>query len=105
MSPFLTNKVYWNMKIVMTKRRIMKNIKKNILLIFLLPEKNQVNEKSESLLNCIKSHAKNSDTLFKSMLLIKRKELKTILKMMIFLKKAQRKFTQMYLTNYFLNLG
>ena len=74
-------------------------------MIFLLPEKNQVNEKSESLLNCIKSHAKNSDTLFKSMLLIKRKELKTILKMMIFLKKAQRKFTQMYLTNYFLNLG
>jgi len=102
--PFLTMFYHWNMKIVMKKKRIMKNIK-NILLIFLIPEKIQVDEKSESLLNCIESHNKNSDTLFKSMLLIKRKELKTILKMMIFLKKTQRKFTQMYLTNYFLNLG
>ena len=74
-------------------------------MIFLLPEKFQVDEKSESLLNCIKSYTKNSDTLFKSMVLIKQKELITILKMTIFLKKAQRKFTQMYLTNCFLNLG
>ena len=88
------------------KKRIMKKIK-NILLIFLLPEKFQVDEKSESLLNCIKSHNKNSDTLFLNLcyLLNEKKKLKTILKMIIFLKQAQRKFTQMYLTNCFLNLG
>ena len=85
------------------KKRIMKKIK-NILLIFWLQEKFQVDEKSESLLNCIKSRTKTV-ILSINLLLSRQKELKPISKMTIFLNKVQRKFSQMYLTNCFLNLG